>query len=148
MPGPNVATFVLPIECFPPNLRGSFHGMSAAAAKVGAVVGAFLFPAVSRAAGMAAVMWLQAGVSVAGAVLVAFTLPLVLPYSNEKTPAAILTEAELDHDGAAAMPLCDYDESVHDAGTALLPSSAFSISSSSESDGDSGAHDSMSGDDV
>merc|ERR1712007_196439 len=41
--GPSIATYVLPVMCFPKELRSTFHGISAAAAKVGAMVGAFLF---------------------------------------------------------------------------------------------------------
>jgi PHS family inorganic phosphate transporter-like MFS transporter len=145
--GPGVATFVLPTECFPPTLRGSFHGFSAAAAKVGAVVGAFLFPAVSRSAGMAAVMWLQAGVSVAGALLVAFTLPVVLPYSNEKTSAAVAADGDFgnpsdfdeDADAGSTVPLCDFEENVHEPpGTPMFSAADYAIgsSSSSSSEGD------------
>jgi PHS family inorganic phosphate transporter-like MFS transporter len=38
--GCNVATFVLPAVAFPPGVRATFHGLSAASGKLGAVVGA------------------------------------------------------------------------------------------------------------
>jgi PHS family inorganic phosphate transporter-like MFS transporter len=41
--GPNSTTFILPAEIFPAHLRTTCHGMSAAAGKVGAIVGTFGF---------------------------------------------------------------------------------------------------------
>ena len=63
--GPNVATFVLPAVVFPPQIRATFHGLSAGSGKVGAVVGTFLYEPVHEWLGVAAVMWLQAAISLA-----------------------------------------------------------------------------------
>ncbi|KAJ4967902.1 hypothetical protein NE237_014603 [Protea cynaroides] len=41
--GPNSTTFVVPAEIFPARLRSTCHGISAAAGKLGAIVGAFGF---------------------------------------------------------------------------------------------------------
>nr|XP_024368580.1 probable inorganic phosphate transporter 1-3 isoform X1 [Physcomitrium patens]XP_024368581.1 probable inorganic phosphate transporter 1-3 isoform X1 [Physcomitrium patens]PNR60721.1 hypothetical protein PHYPA_003514 [Physcomitrium patens] len=41
--GPNVTTFIIPAELFPARLRSTCHGISAAAGKAGAIVGAFGF---------------------------------------------------------------------------------------------------------
>ncbi|KAK8654210.1 hypothetical protein V6N13_128183 [Hibiscus sabdariffa] len=41
--GPNATTFVVPAEIFPSRLRSTCHGISAAAGKLGAIVGAFGF---------------------------------------------------------------------------------------------------------
>ncbi|KAJ8531493.1 hypothetical protein K7X08_026927 [Anisodus acutangulus] len=41
--GPNTTTFVVPAEIFPARLRSTCHGISAAAGKAGAMVGAFGF---------------------------------------------------------------------------------------------------------
>ncbi|KAH7843474.1 hypothetical protein Vadar_017074 [Vaccinium darrowii] len=41
--GPNATTFVVPAEIFPARLRSTCHGISAAAGKAGAIVGAFGF---------------------------------------------------------------------------------------------------------
>lgn len=48
--GPNATTFVVPAEIFPPRLRSTCHGISAAAGKAGAIVGAygFLYAAQSK----------------------------------------------------------------------------------------------------
>ncbi|KAI3965776.1 hypothetical protein MKX01_010733 [Papaver californicum] len=40
---PNSTTFVVPAEIFPARLRSTCHGISAAAGKAGAVIGAFGF---------------------------------------------------------------------------------------------------------
>ncbi len=83
--GPNVATYVCPVQAFPPKVRGTFHGLSAAAGKLGAAVGAFLFPVFSAAKanptftgsdyGAAYVFTLQVAVCAAGAVLAARFIP-------------------------------------------------------------------------
>lgn len=70
--GPNVATFVLPAISFPSNVRGIFHGLSAASAKVGAVVGTFIFNPISSAWGVAGVMWVQVVLCVLGVVITYF----------------------------------------------------------------------------
>ncbi|KAI5071941.1 hypothetical protein GOP47_0014192 [Adiantum capillus-veneris] len=41
--GPNTTTFIIPAELFPARLRSTCHGISAAAGKAGAIVGAFGF---------------------------------------------------------------------------------------------------------
>jgi MFS transporter, PHS family, inorganic phosphate transporter len=41
--GPNSTTFIVPAEIFPARLRSTCHGISAAAGKAGAIVGAFGF---------------------------------------------------------------------------------------------------------
>merc|ERR1712129_462818 len=73
--GPNVATFVLPIVSFPSEVRSPFHGLSAAAAKVGAMTGAIMFPIVNDMFGVSTVMALQAAICFAGAALSHFYLP-------------------------------------------------------------------------
>jgi len=47
--GPNATTFVVPAEIFPARLRSTCHGISAAAGKAGAIVGAFGFLYASEA---------------------------------------------------------------------------------------------------
>jgi len=42
--GPNTTAFVYPAEIFPVEVRTTGHGISAAAGKLGAFLGAFLFP--------------------------------------------------------------------------------------------------------
>ncbi|KAL0286579.1 UNVERIFIED_CONTAM: Inorganic phosphate transporter 1-4 [Sesamum angustifolium] len=41
--GPNATTFVVPAEIFPARHRSTCHGISAAAGKLGAIIGAFGF---------------------------------------------------------------------------------------------------------
>ena len=76
--GPNVATYVCPVQAFPPAVRGTFHGLSAAAGKLGAAVGAFLYPVMSTsvgAQGVAAVFFLQVAVNIGGAALSWYFIP-------------------------------------------------------------------------
>lgn len=74
--GPNVATFVLPTLCFDPEVRATFHGLSAAAAKLGAVVGTYLFPVISAHVGVAVVMWMQAALALVGMLLAIFLVQI------------------------------------------------------------------------
>merc|ERR1712032_1091789 len=72
--GPNVATYVLPVVSFPQDVRSTFHGMSSAAAKVGAMLGALFFPIMDAQLGITAVITAQAIVCLAGALLSCFFL--------------------------------------------------------------------------
>jgi len=73
--GPNATTFVYPSEIFPVKLRTTSHGISAAAGKLGAFVGVFLFPFMMRGWGLAGAERVAAAVSVAGAVVTLWLLP-------------------------------------------------------------------------
>ncbi|BBG92493.1 phosphate transporter 1 [Prunus dulcis] len=50
--GPNATTFVVPAEIFPARLRSTCHGISAAAGKAGAIVGAFGFQYAEKGIGV------------------------------------------------------------------------------------------------
>ena len=67
--GPNVATFVLPAVAFPPQVRSTFHGLSAGSGKIGAVVGTFIYGPLADAFGIATVMWVQCVLCLVGVVL-------------------------------------------------------------------------------
>lgn len=62
----NISTFMLPVLAFPRSVRSTFHGISAAAAKLGAMVGTVLFPAL-EGRGIPFVMFTQAFVCGMGA---------------------------------------------------------------------------------
>jgi MFS family permease len=63
--GPNMTTFVYPAEIFPVDVRTTAHGISAAAGKLGAFAGAYLFPDM-----LASSIGLRGAEVVAGAVCV------------------------------------------------------------------------------
>ncbi|CAE8604845.1 unnamed protein product [Polarella glacialis] len=67
--GPNIASFVLPILAFPADVRSTFHGISAAAAKLGAMAGTLLFPELDRRCGIPSVMLAQALLGMLAALL-------------------------------------------------------------------------------
>eukprot|EP00048_Salpingoeca_helianthica_P018608 m.242536 g.242536 ORF g.242536 m.242536 type:complete len:522 (+) comp25827_c0_seq1:324-1889(+) len=67
--GPNVSTYVLPTVCFPAPVRATLHGVSAASAKIGAVVGTYLFQPIVHAWGITGVMVVQALVCALSAVI-------------------------------------------------------------------------------
>jgi PHS family inorganic phosphate transporter-like MFS transporter len=74
--GPNTTTFVIPSEAFPTKYRATLHGASAAAGKLGAVLGGAIMPTMlpeegstseEGEAALARVMYLCAGLSAFGA---------------------------------------------------------------------------------
>ena len=73
--GPNVTTFVYPAEIFPVMVRTTAHGIAAAVGKVGAFIGAFVFPILLANFHLPGAMAFAAGISLAGLLLTLFTLP-------------------------------------------------------------------------
>ncbi|MGB9755764.1 MAG: MFS transporter [Desulfurella sp.] len=72
--GPNTTTFILSAEVFPVNLRTTGHGFSAGAAKVGAFLGAFLFPILYHALGLSNTLKITFLFSLAGLFVTAICL--------------------------------------------------------------------------
>jgi MFS transporter, PHS family, inorganic phosphate transporter len=92
--GPNMTTFIYPAELFPTEVRTTGHGISAGAGKLGAFVGAFLFPDILAShIGLRGAMSICAVVAAAGLLLTAFTLP--------ETRGKTLEELEADAHEAA-----------------------------------------------
>ncbi len=74
--GPNTTTFIYPAELFPLQVRTTGHGISAAAGKLGAFAGAFLFPVfLASSMGIRGAEILAAVVSFAGLALTVALLP-------------------------------------------------------------------------
>jgi MFS transporter, PHS family, inorganic phosphate transporter len=74
--GPNTTTFVYPAEIFPVEVRTTGHGISAGAGKVGAFIGAYLFPVfLASSLGMRGAMVIAGVVALAGAAVTAWLLP-------------------------------------------------------------------------
>ena len=90
--GPNVTTFVMPAEIFPAQARTTAHGIAAASGKVGAFIGAFLFPLLLNAPAfkLSGAMGLAALVALLG-----FALTFVLPEPDHKSLETIEREGGL-----------------------------------------------------
>jgi MFS family permease len=73
--GPNPTTFVYPTEIFPTAIRGTADGISAAAGKFGAFLGALAVPHLLAIVGIRGVMGVMAAVSIMGILLTAVALP-------------------------------------------------------------------------
>jgi MFS family permease len=73
--GPNVTTFVYPAEVFPVMIRTTGHGLAAALGKVGAFLGALLFPLLLSYYHLSGAMAFAAVMSLIGLVLTVFLLP-------------------------------------------------------------------------
>ena len=74
--GPNMTTFIYPAELFPTEVRTTGHGISASAGKLGAFVGAFLFPVLlDSSIGLRGAMVIAGVVATVGLVLTILTLP-------------------------------------------------------------------------
>ena len=96
--GPNVATFVLPAVAFPPEVRSTFHGISAGAGKLGAVVGVFIFPPIADTWGVPAVMTVQALLSLVAAAVTRHFIDDDYPNSTNASVAA--SSGRRDDEGA------------------------------------------------
>ena len=94
--GPNETTFVYPSEIFPTSVRGTGDGISAAAGKFGAFLGALFVPHLLTAVGISGVMGVMAGVSAIGIVLTLVALP------EPKGQTLELASAEIAPDPAVA----------------------------------------------
>jgi PHS family inorganic phosphate transporter-like MFS transporter len=74
--GPNTTTFIYPAEIFPTQVRTTAHGISAGAGKLGAFLGAFLFPDfLASSMGVRGAEITAGVVALAGMVLTIATLP-------------------------------------------------------------------------
>ncbi|WP_308389381.1 MFS transporter [Acidithiobacillus sp. AMEEHan] len=73
--GPNTTTFVIAGEVFPVNLRTTGHGLSAGTAKVGAFLGAFIFPVLLHDFGLHGTLMITFFFALAGLLLTIFFIP-------------------------------------------------------------------------
>ena len=73
--GPNTTTFILPSLLYSPECRSTWNGISAAAGKLGALVGATLFAPAADAFGDDAVMIICSGVAVVALVITWWFVP-------------------------------------------------------------------------
>ena len=74
--GPNTTTFIYPAEIFPTQVRTTAHGISAGAGKLGAFLGAFLFPDfLNSSLGVRGAEIIAAIVAFVGMLLTIATLP-------------------------------------------------------------------------
>ena len=62
--GPNLTTFLYPIEVFPTRVRGTAHGISAASGKCGALLTAFAFGYLNSSVGLKGAIGLCSGVMI------------------------------------------------------------------------------------
>ncbi len=89
--GPNVTTFLYPAEIFPVAVRTTAHGIAAATGKVGAFIGAFIFPLMLASANFK----LPGAMGVASAICaVGFALTFLLPEPMQKSLETIEEEGE------------------------------------------------------
>jgi len=73
--GPNVTTYVVPAEYYPSEVKGTLHGASAAAGKIGAGIAANAFPAALDAIGVQNLMFICASMAVAGGLVTLVFVP-------------------------------------------------------------------------
>jgi MFS family permease len=93
--GPNTTTFVYPAEIFPVNVRATAHGMSAAAGKMGAFAGAYLFPQMlASSLGLRGAEVISGVICLIGLVLSAWLLPEPKGMSLEQLEAAATAASE------------------------------------------------------
>lgn len=81
--GPNATTYIIPGEFFPPQVRATCHGLSAASGKLGAALTSYAFPHLQDAINTDNLLLLCCGVGVLGS---AWTLFFVPQYTPEELP--------------------------------------------------------------
>ena len=94
--GPNTTTFVLAGECYPTSLRTTGHGISAGIAKLGAFIGVYLFPDISKAFGVGGALEFSAGMALIG-LLLTFLIPETTGRSLEEISDEDRVFAEAQH---------------------------------------------------
>jgi PHS family inorganic phosphate transporter-like MFS transporter len=102
--GPNTTTFLVPSEVFPTRLRGTAHGASAAAGKIGAFLGAFVLPFVLQAEGLGPTMGLLAAVSALGALLTLLAVPEMKQKSLDELEAPANASVSTGSGPVASVP--------------------------------------------
>uniref|UniRef100_A0A0E0K8V1 H(+)/Pi cotransporter n=1 Tax=Oryza punctata TaxID=4537 RepID=A0A0E0K8V1_ORYPU len=113
--GPNSTTFIVPAEIYPARLRSTCHGVSAAAGKAGAIIGAFGFlyaaqdqhkpePGYPKGIGIKNALFVLAGTNFLGMVMT-----LLVPESKGMSLEVISQEVAGDDDEEAAYPKCTYN---------------------------------------
>jgi len=92
--GPNMTTFIYPAELFPTEVRTTGHGISAGAGKLGAFIGAFIFPdLLASHLGLRGAMTICSVVAAVGLLLTVFALPETRGKSLEELEEAAFQEA-------------------------------------------------------
>jgi len=93
--GPSVTTFVLPSETFPPEVRASFNGMSAAMGKTGATLATFLDYFIYEKWGIKYNLYLYAAVALMGAIITLLFVEDVDDFKGTKMNPGISEERTL-----------------------------------------------------
>ncbi|KAJ1298765.1 hypothetical protein BS78_01G478900 [Paspalum vaginatum] len=102
--GPNSTTFIVPAEIYPARLRSTCHGISAAAGKAGAIIGAFGFlyasqdphkpePGYPRGIGIRNTLFVLAGTNFLGTIMT-----LLVPESKGKSLEVVSGEVADDEE--------------------------------------------------
>ncbi|KAL5713818.1 Inorganic phosphate transporter 1-4 [Ranunculus cassubicifolius] len=107
--GPNATTFIVPAEIFPARFRSTCHGISAAAGKLGAIIGAFGFLYLAQNqdkskadAGYGAGIGMRNSLIILGVInLIGMFCTLLVPESNGRSLEEISGENEVETDEGA-----------------------------------------------
>jgi PHS family inorganic phosphate transporter-like MFS transporter len=100
--GPNCSTFIIPSEIYPTAVRATCHGLSAAFGKIGAIVGAAGFPACIDALRLDGVMYVCAGIAVAGFLVTVCLLDRKLVENAAKRPREMVVDDDNDSSDLSA----------------------------------------------
>lgn len=101
--GPNVTTFLLPVELFPTRVRGTAHGISAACGKVGAVLTSFAFGTLVQNLGLRGALGLFSGL-MALIALITLLIPETKGKSLEDIENDILYRTKLEWQDSEERP--------------------------------------------
>ncbi|ELR23023.1 transporter, major facilitator superfamily superfamily protein [Acanthamoeba castellanii str. Neff] len=107
--GPKMTTFVIPSELYPTEVRAFCHGISAAAGKLGAIIGTYAFKYILSASGVAVVLNICAMIAVVGLFVTTLFTPETrllrlahAPSMSAQAPPDHIRAMWAGHDAAAA----------------------------------------------
>jgi PHS family inorganic phosphate transporter-like MFS transporter len=121
--GPNVTTFLFPVELFPTRVRGTAHGISAASGKIGAVLTSFAFGTLVQNLGLRGALGLFSGL-MALVALLTLLIPETKGKSLEDIEADVLYGTKIEWQDSDERPqnLDVVDKKTVDVGVAAVDS--------------------------
>eukprot|EP00466_Bigelowiella_natans_P006741 jgi/Bigna1/86371/estExt_fgenesh1_pg.C_100061 len=97
--GPNITTFILPAEVYPPKVRSTMNGISAAMGKLGAIIGTYIYQPIYDRFGISTLMFVAGSISLSGMIISYFAIDSDLDEGFESaTTSNIIYDGVDQHD--------------------------------------------------
>jgi PHS family inorganic phosphate transporter-like MFS transporter len=152
--GPNTTTFVIPGEIYPPEVRATCHGISAASGKLGAAAGAYFFPLVLGASGENGIprpqglkfcFYLCSGIAIFGAIVTTLFIPTYGALELERENKYLLLDYSYFHPSVDTINKFNSSKKGYEMIQVVEDVSNYSLEDSDEEDGSSSRNGKSSG---